>query len=124
MSIINFFTVDINAPNLDDVSGTRRTVEGWEHHIGAQVRELRLRQDLSQETLADQASVSVGTIRNLEGGRGSSLATFIRVLRILGRVDLLDQIAPPAPFSPMQVLHEQEARSKARRRRASARRKP
>ena len=99
----------------------RRTVEEWERHIGTQVRALRLQRDLSQEALATQASISVGTVRNLEAGKGSSLATLVSVLRILDRVELLEQIAPAPSVSPMQLLRERENRTGARRRRASAR---
>ena len=99
----------------------RRTVEEWERHIGTQVRALRLQRDLSQEALATQASISVGTVRNLEAGKGSSLATLVSVLRILDRVELLEQIAPAPSVSPMQLLRERENRTGARRQRASAR---
>lgn len=96
----------------------RRTVEEWQHHVGQQVRRLRLQADMSQRTLAERADVSDVTIRNLEAGKGSSLATLIKVTRALGRQDWLEQLAPPPEVSPMQLLRDREREQARTRQRA------
>jgi transcriptional regulator with XRE-family HTH domain len=86
----------------------------WETQVGQAVRELRLRADLTQAELAERANVSLSSIRYLESGKGSSLATLIRVVRALDRSAWLESLAPPAArVSPIALL--QERRDAARR---------
>lgn len=81
-----------------------RTVEEWEREVGAQIRAARIDADLDQESLARIAGVSVGAVRNLERGYGSSLATLIRVVRALDRTDWLEALAPQVAVSPLDTL--------------------
>jgi transcriptional regulator with XRE-family HTH domain len=100
---------------------SHRTTDEWERHIGSQVRRLRLRDNVSQTSLAATANVSESTIKNLEAGRGSSLATLIRVARALGRTDWLDELAAPDPtMSPLERLRTARVGEQQVRRRASA----
>ncbi|MCJ7590179.1 MAG: helix-turn-helix domain-containing protein, partial [Woeseiaceae bacterium] len=50
-----------------------------EAEIGARLKALRLRRNLTQQTLADAAGLSVTAIKGIESGRGR-LATLIAVL--------------------------------------------
>ncbi len=75
--------------------------------IGDQFRALRIRADLEQNELAALASISVGALKNLEGGKGSSLKTIVKVARVLGRTDWLNALAPKVSVSPMQLLKGQ-----------------
>jgi len=98
-----------------------RTVHEWEAQLGEQVRAARIAADLDQATVAERADLSLGAVKNLEGGKGSSLKTLIRVLRVLECTDWLEALAPPITISPLQML---AARSSAPgpRRRVSPRR--
>ena len=83
------------------------TTAEWERRLGEDMRRLRLRNRLTQTELADRANVSVSAIKNLEGGKGSSLTTLIRVVRALGRTDWLESLLPPEPgVSPMEILRQ------------------
>ena len=92
--------------------------------LGEQLRRLRLARDLDQLSLADRAGVSEKALRNLEGGRGSSLSTLLQVLRALDRLDWLETLAPAASVSPMALLRQRPERRRVGRprgpRRASA----
>lgn len=101
--------------------GLARTTAAWEAEVGRQVRQLRLRQDLTQAALARRANVSVSSLQSLEHGHGSSLSTVIGVVRALGRDDWLEGLAPEAPISPMALLEQATTRE---RQRASGRRRP
>ena len=95
--------------------------EDWESRIGEQFRSLRLAAGLDQRSLADAAAVSVGAIRNLERGAGSTLRTLVRVTRVLGREDWLATLAPTASVSPIDVLRNARApRVRVYRQRGSA----
>ncbi len=81
------------------------STEEWEANLGEQFRTLRIRTNLEQVELAVKANVSVGAIKNLEAGRGSSLKTLIKVARALNRTDWLEAFAPKISTSPMQILN-------------------
>lgn len=97
-------------PRLPFVAGNmvvavvRRTTEEWEGHLGGQVRRARIDASLGQDELADRAGVSVGAVRGLERGAGSSLKTLIRVARTLGRDDWLESFAPAPGVAPLDLL--------------------
>lgn len=72
--------------------------------IADQVRSLRIDQELDQAGLAALANVSVGAIKNLESGKGSSLTTLIAVVTALGRADWLESLNPQSDFDPLAML--------------------
>jgi len=85
------------------------TTENWERRFGEEVRRLRHRQNLTQAELAEQANVSLSSIKYLETGKGSSLATLVRIAKALGRVDWLEAFTPPEPsISPMALLRARQ----------------
>jgi transcriptional regulator with XRE-family HTH domain len=92
------------------------TTSEWEKRLGVDVRRLRVARGLTQVDLAQRANVSISTIRYLEAGRGSSLATLIRVAKVLERSAWLASFAPVAPsVSPMELLRDQNRRAAAER---------
>jgi transcriptional regulator with XRE-family HTH domain len=91
--------------------------DDWEAELGRQLRNLRLRQDLDQRTLAERAGVALNVVKHLESGKGSTVSSLIRVLRALGRADWLNALSPTVSISPMQMLKAKPARRRASRRR-------
>ena len=92
----------------------RRTLAEWEAEIGRQIRVLRTRSGYTQADLARRANVSVGTIRNLESGAGSTISTLVEVVRALGRTEWLEALAPPVMVSPLDLLDASEERLRRR----------
>jgi len=90
------------------------TTDDWEALIGEQFRGLRIAAGMDQTQLADLAGVSVGTVKGLEQGRGSTLRTLVRIARALGREDWLRGLAPRTTISPIDVLRT--SRTEPRRR--------
>ncbi|MDR1189135.1 MAG: helix-turn-helix transcriptional regulator [Bifidobacteriaceae bacterium] len=76
--------------------------------LGRQIRSLRLERNLDQAGLAEQANISVGAVKALEAGTGSSLATLIRVARALGRREWLRELRPIPEVGPMAMLRAQQ----------------
>jgi transcriptional regulator with XRE-family HTH domain len=108
------------------VERPRRSTEEWEAAIGAQVRAARIATNLGQSDLAARADISLGAVKNLEAGKGSSLKTLVRVARALGRTDWLESFTPPITVSPLAMLSSKDAARRTRQRvsrhRASAKR--
>ena len=52
--------------------------------LGQKIRHLRLRQNFTQTSLAEQAQVSLTTLKKIEKGDISYFDSLMRVLRILG----------------------------------------
>lgn len=90
--------------------------------IGKKIRELRLRQNVSQMSLGEQAQVSVSTIKKLERGEIGSFDSLIRVLRILGELDIFSPLLKEEELSPNEYLAFTEAMKKKRRKRAQSQR--
>lgn len=89
------------------VEAERRSTEDWEIYLGQQFRMMRIRIPLEQTAAALRANVSVGALKNLEWGKGSSLSTIIKVARAYGRTDWLEALTPTITVSPMQMLKSQ-----------------
>ncbi len=92
------------------------TTQEWEQKIGDQIRSLRLRKNIEQTAVANQSGVSLSALKNLESGKGASIKTLIKVLRVLERVEWLTTLAPPITISPLQMLTRKNIRMRARQR--------
>jgi transcriptional regulator with XRE-family HTH domain len=91
------------------ISKPLSTTEEWERRVGADARRLRQRSGLTQLEMAVRANVSLSTIKYFEAGKGSSLATLIRIARVLDRSEWLASFAPNEPaVSPMSLLRERQ----------------
>jgi transcriptional regulator with XRE-family HTH domain len=91
-----------------------RTPEEWELFLGNQIKAARLRKNIRQEEVARRANVSLPTVSRLESGKGSSLATFIKVLQVLKEDAWLEQLAPAVAISPIQIHQKGKMRQRAR----------
>lgn len=80
------------------------STDEWEARVGAQFRAARISAGLDQAALAARAGTSLGALKNLENGRGSTLKTIVHVARALGLTDWLGSIAPPITVSPIALL--------------------
>jgi transcriptional regulator with XRE-family HTH domain len=75
-----------------------------EASLGEQFRAIRIAAGLDQAQLASLAGLSLGAVKNLEQGNGSTLRTVVRVARALGRDDWLTALAPRVTVSPIDML--------------------
>lgn len=77
--------------------------------LGARLTQRRIAQLLSQAALAAQAGVSKRTVERVEAGQSVQLVTLIRLCRVLGLMEGLDQWLPESAPSPMALLKEKQA---------------
>lgn len=88
--------------------------------IGRKVRHMRLRQNFTQMSLAYKAQISVSTLKKIENGEISSFDPLMRLLRVLGRLDVLAPLIRDEDMSPNEYSEFMTALKKKRRKRASA----
>jgi transcriptional regulator with XRE-family HTH domain len=75
--------------------------------LGERLRAERLRRNLSQQQLAEQAGVGRMTVQRLEEGRSGSLTSLVRILRALGGLEGLERLLPPSGPSPLEQVGRQ-----------------
>ncbi|HBA86088.1 MAG TPA: XRE family transcriptional regulator [Verrucomicrobia bacterium] len=91
------------------------TTKEQETELGRQLRDLRLRRNIDQRQLAEQAAVALNAVKNLESGKGATVSSLIKVLRALGQEKWLGTLAPPVSISPLQMLKSKPVRQRASR---------
>ncbi len=84
--------------------------------LGENLKALRLQKNLNRKSLCEQAGVSENALRHIEGGKGATLKTLVRVVRALEREDWISGIAPQISINPLHMV-----RGKPQRQRASKR---
>jgi transcriptional regulator with XRE-family HTH domain len=92
-----------------------KTADELQAFLGERIRRLRIQRALDQASVADKAGVSLRAVRNLEAGRGSTMATFLSVLKALDAVEWLDVLVPEISVSPMSLLRHSSGRQRVRR---------
>jgi transcriptional regulator with XRE-family HTH domain len=75
--------------------------------FGHRVARTRLEQNLSQAQLAHEAGVSKSTVERLEAGEPIKSTGLVRVLRALGRLEVLDQLLPEPLPNPVERRKQQ-----------------
>lgn len=84
------------------------------------IKSLRLRQYLTQASLAEQAQVSLTTLKKIEKGDISYLDSLMRVLRVLGELDVFSPLIKEDEMSPNEYFEFVEASKKKQRKILSA----
>lgn len=88
--------------------------------IGEKVKELRLRQNITQVSLAEQSQVSISTVKKIENGEIGSFDSLVRVLRILGELDIFSPLMRETEMSPNEYYEFMEKSKRKQRKRAKA----
>ena len=81
--------------------------------LGRRLRGYRLQRNLTAEHVATRAGIQLRTLLSAERGANPRLATLIKVLRALDRLEALDAFLPDPGLSPMALL---KLKGKQRRR--------
>lgn len=82
--------------------------------LGSRIAQRRIDMGLTQAMAAKQAGICKRTLERIEAGGDSQFVTIIRLLRILGLYDHLDQLVPEPVPSPIEMLkHRKTLRKRA-----------
>ena len=101
-----------------------RSISELQVLLGKQLQAIRLSRNLDQITTAEKAGISEKALRNLEAGRGSTVESFLRVLKALDSLAGLELLAPKPSVSPLALLRSSKARQRVRQSSASRDRNP
>ena len=71
--------------------------------LGKRIQKERLNQNITQSDLAHRAGIGRTVLTRLENGKGCTLSSLIRILRILGKIDQIDLLLPEPGLSPVQL---------------------
>ena len=85
--------------------------------IGDRLKQTRLKQNITQQSLADDANVSLSSIKKIEKGEIGSFDSLLRVLRTLGLLNVLQPLVDEEQLSPSEyynLVHSTEKKSRKR----------
>lgn len=85
--------------------------------IGSRLKAVRLKQNITQQSLAEAADVSLSSIKKIENGEIGSFDSLLRVLRILGKLDVLQPLVEEEQLSPSEyynLVHSAKAKTRQR----------
>lgn len=92
--------------------------------IGNHLKAARLKQNITQQSLADAAGVSLSSLKKIEKGEIRTFDSLLRVLRTLGKLDVLQPLVDEEQMTPSEyyeLVHS--AGDKRQRQRAVGRSK-
>lgn len=82
--------------------------------LGQRLTHRRLDMALTQAAVAREAGVSKRTLERMEAGSTVQLSNFIRILRVLGLLEVLDTLLPapgPRPLDLLKLQNTQRQRA-------------
>ena len=86
--------------------------------LGERLTQWRLEYGLTQAQLAQEAGVAKRTVERVESGESIQLLTLVRLCRVLGLMDGLNQLVPEQAASPMAILKDKSLHKQPKRIRA------
>ena len=86
--------------------------------LGARIKNIRLKQNITQESLANSANISLSSVKKIENGDIKSFDSFLRVLRVLGKLDIFQPLVEEEQLSPSEYYELVNSAKKATRKRA------
>ena len=87
--------------------------------ISAKIKELRLKQNISRQDMANTSGVSVSSIARMEDGEIKSFESFLRIIRSLGKMELFMPLLQEEEISPNQYYKMVQSAKSGQRKRAS-----
>lgn len=89
-----------------------------QQRIGEKLKAVRLKQNITQQSLAESAEVSLSTVKKIENGEIKSFGSLLRILRILGKLDSLQSLVEEEQLSPNEYYEMVHSAQKKTRKRA------
>ena len=72
-------------------------------NLGMQLKQMRLNKNITQNELSERIGLSRRVISDIENGGNGTLNSFVRILRALEKLEILNNFIEDAPVSPIQI---------------------
>ena len=86
--------------------------------IGEKLKTIRLTRNITQQSLAEAASISLSSVKKVENGEIGSFDTLLRILRTLGMLESISQLFEEEHLSPSEYYEMVNKAKKQTRKRA------
>ena len=86
--------------------------------IGEKLKTIRLKRNITQQSLAEAASISLSSVKKVENGEIGSFDTLLRILRTLGMLESISQLFEEEHLSPSEYYEMVNKAKKQTRKRA------
>lgn len=82
--------------------------------LGKYIQQTRLQQNKTQQQVATAAGINRSTVVQIENGGGSTMISFVQILRALEQLQILEHFEIKQQISPLQLAKlEQNKRQRA-----------
>lgn len=85
--------------------------------IGNRMRQTRLKQNITQQSLTEATGVSLSSLKKIEKGEIGSFDSLLRVMRILGLLEVLQPLVDedqPSPNEYYEMVHTAHVKTRKR----------
>lgn len=86
--------------------------------IGEKIKAIRLKRNITQQSLADASSISLSSVKKVENGEIGSFDTLLRILRTLGMLESISALFEEEQLSPSEYYEMINKAKKQTRKRA------
>ena len=101
---------------MDDIYTLSDTQLG--KRIGEKLKAIRLKRNITQQSLAEAASISLSSVKKVENGEIGSFDTLLRILRTRGMLEFISQLFEEEQLSPSEYYEMVNKAKKQTRKRA------
>ena len=70
--------------------------------IGGKLKAIRLKRNITQQSLAEASSISLSSVKKVENGEIGSFDTLLRILRTLGMLESISALFEEEQLSPSE----------------------
>lgn len=86
--------------------------------IGEKLKAIRLKRNITQQSLADASSISLSSLKKIENGEIGTFDSLLRVLRTLGMLESIASLFEEEQMSPSEYYEMVNKAKKRTRKRA------
>lgn len=104
---------------MDDIYTLSDTQLG--KRIGGKLKAIRLKRNITQQSLAEASSISLSSVKKVENGEIGSFDTLLRILRTLGMLESISELFEEEQLSPSEYYEMVNKAKKQSRKRAAGR---
>ena len=88
------------------------------NRIGERIKVVRLKQNITQQSLAEESGLSLSSVKKIEKGEVGAFDSLLRIMRTLGMLDLFQPMMEEKQLSPNEYYEFVHSAGKKLRKRA------